>query len=274
MAHPRGRTIPLSLGRRLVCDLLHHAKRVPSLPLSRDCRIGAIVQARANVDSPPSWTAIFMKAYAIVAGRFPELRRALIPYPWARLYEHPRSDCAILVERSIDGEPTVLAAKIIDPSTMPLKQIDEHLQRFRQDDLESISPFRQLLRLGRMPRLLRRLVFWTSLYFCGFRRAKRFGTFMMSSLGNHGVEQMHPLTPLTTYFTFGPVRPDGMVNLKIIYDHRVMDGRIVARALVDIERTLNHELTAELTQWAGDHESRIGAAGPESNQAFLLTSDN
>ena len=261
MANPRGKTIPLSIGRRLVCDLLRHAKQVPSLPLARDCWIDPLVRARAAVSPSPSWTALFMKAYGIVASRIPELRRSYIPYPWSRLYEHPRSDCAILVERSIEGEPTVLAAKINDPGSTPLSLIDEHLKRFREDDLASISPFRQLMRLGRMPRFLRRFVYWSTLYFSGYKRAKRFGTFMMSSLGNLGIEQMHPLTPLTTYFTFGPVRPDGWVNLKIVYDHRVMDGRTVARALVDLESTLNHKLVAELDQRSelGDRKSEAGS---------------
>jgi len=250
MRSPRGKVIPLSVGRRLVDDLLRHAKRVPSLPLSRDCRIDALMEARANASPAPSWTALFMKAYGIVAARIPELRRAYIPYPWPRLYEHPRSDCAILIEREIDGEPSVLAAKIIMPDLMPLAEIDDHLKRFREDDLNAISPFRQLLRLGRLPGPLRRFVYWTTLYFSGFKRAKRFGTFMMSSLGNQGIEQIHPLTPLTTYFTYGPIQSDGWVNLKIIYDHRVMDGRTVGRALAALEDILNRELITGLTRHA------------------------
>lgn len=258
MENPPGRVLPLSLGRRLVGDLLHYAKKVPSLPLARDCWIDPLIRARAGMPNPPTWTALMMKAYGIVAARLPELRRAYVPYPWARLYEHPRSDCAILIERSIDGESIVLAAKVLDPATAPLHEIDDHLKRFRQDDVESISPFRQLLRLGRLPKLLRRFVYWSTLGFSGYKRARRFGTFMMSSLGNLGIEQIHPLTPLTTYFTFGPIHPDGWVNLKIIYDHRVMDGRTVARALVDLESILNHELIAAI-------ESMPAAAARRSN---------
>lgn len=267
MANPRGKTIPLSVGRRLVGDLLHYAKRVPSLPLARDCRLDSVVRARTETRPSPSWTAIFMKAYSIVAARTPELRQAYIPYPWARLYEHPRSDCAILVERMVDGDPIVLAAKIVEPASMSLRQIDEHLKRFREDELLSISPFRQVLRLGRYPKLLRRFAYWITLYLSGYKRAKRFGTFMMSSLGNLGIEQMHPLTPLTTYLTFGPIRPDGLVNLKIIYDHRVMDGRTVARALVELERVLNQEIVAELRENSGVSDPKVDGSCQVSKQA-------
>jgi hypothetical protein len=271
MASPRGKTLPLSLGRRLVGDLLHHAKQVPSLPLARDCWIGPLFQARTSVSSPPSWTALFMKAYGIVAARIPELRRSLIPFPWARLYEHPRSECAILIERSIDGESTVLAAKIIEPETMPLNKIDGHLKCFREDELATISPFRQLMRLGRLPRRLRRFLLWTTLYFSGYRRARRLGTFMMSSLGNLGIEQIHPLTPLTTYFTFGPIQADGWVNLKIIYDHRVMDGRTVARALVDLENILNHEMVAELERKSEVRSQRSEVRNQKSDLRSLAS---
>jgi len=71
----------------------------------------------------------------------------------------------------------------------------------------------------------------------------------MSSLGGFGVEQIHPLSPLTTYFTFGPIQRDGRVTLKIIHDHRVIDGRYIAQSLVDLEHVLNTALLKGL-KWA------------------------
>ncbi len=241
----RGKVIPLSPARRIVAELLHHAKYVPSLPLARDCRIDALVEAR-RARTAVSWTSLFMKAYGLVSQHHPVLRRAYIPYPYARFYEHPHSTCTVLIEREWQGEPVVLGAKVVAPETTPLALLNEHLRRFREDDVLSVSPFRQVLRMGRQPWLLRRFAFWSSLYFSGYKRAKRFGTFMMSSLGAQGVEQMHPLTPLTTYLTFGPIQADGRVTIKVIYDHRVIDGRHAARVLIDLEHILNTTLTEEL----------------------------
>ncbi len=76
------------------------------------------------------------------------------------------------------------------------------------------------------------------------------GTFVISSLGSFGVEQMHPLSPLTTYFTFGPIDPDSAVTLKVVYDHRVMDGRCVARVLMRMEEVLNDEIFTEVRDLA------------------------
>jgi len=247
-SHVKGKVIPLSPARRLVHELMHHAKKVPSLPLSRTFLIPDLVDLRTSISNPPSWFAVFMKAYGIVAQQIPELRHAFLPYPYARLYEHPTTTCTVLVEREFQGEPIVLAAKIRAPENSSLLAIDQHLRSFREKPLAEISEFRQLLRLGRVPGFCRRFVFWSSLYWSGAKRAKRLGTCMMSSLGALGVEQEHPLTPLSTYFTFGPVRTDGEVTAKIIYDHRVMDGRTIARALVALEEVLKTAVYRELMQ--------------------------
>jgi hypothetical protein len=51
---------------------------------------------------------------------------------------------------------------------------------------------------------------------------------------------------LTTTLTFGPISPSGDVVIKLIYDHRVLDGAYIARRLRDIESTLNGEILNEL----------------------------
>jgi len=191
-------------------------------------------------------TALFLKAYALVARDCPELRRTFVPLPWPHLYEHTYSESTVLVERDNGSEKIVLAAKVRGPENQSLLDIDAHLRRFATAPLESISDFRQLMQLGRLPRFLRRFIFWNTLSFSGYKKCKRFGTFMVGSLGNLCVEQCHPLTPLTTYLSFGPISPQGDVVVLVCYDHRVMDGRTVAQALVDLETTLNGSVLVEL----------------------------
>jgi hypothetical protein len=232
----------------MVQELLHHARKVPSLPLAREMDLGPLVQIRQLQTPHSSWTAIFAKAYAQLARTHAELRRALIPWPRPHLYEHPISEAAFLIEREWQGEQVVLGAKVRGPENLPLGEIDRCLRRFRESPVLEIAPFRQILRLGRLPWLVRRFTLWQSLYLSGYKRAKRLGTFMISSLGNLGVEQVQPLTPLTTYLTFGPISPDGRVVAKIIYDHRVMDGRTVARCLIDLEQVLREDMVKELRE--------------------------
>ncbi len=80
----------------------------------------------------------------------------------------------------------------------------------------------------------------------GSKRAKRFGTFGLSTYGALGAESLHPISPLTTTLTYGPIDRDGNVCVKLIYDHRVLDGAFVARRLVEIEEMLHGAILDEL----------------------------
>ena len=54
------------------------------------------------------------------------------------------------------------------------------------------------------------------------------------------------MSPLTTTLTFGPIDDAGDVCVKIIYDHRVLDGAYVARRLQDLEDALHGPVLEEL----------------------------
>lgn len=241
-----GKKLALTPARKLVVEMMHHAAQVPSIPVSREVNVARLLDARSSASEPPAWTALFMRAYGIVAQQVPELRRAFMPWPTAHLYEHPFSVGALVVERDLDGEAALLAAKITEPESLSAREIQAKIDRLKNTPVWEIGDFRQLLRIGMLPGFLRRFVFWQSLYWSGAKRAKRFGTFMVSSYGSLGAEQVHPRTPLTTLLTFGPIAKNGDVTVKIIYDHRVMDGRTVAGALAKLQKVLDEQLPAEL----------------------------
>jgi hypothetical protein len=56
------------------------------------------------------------------------------------------------------------------------------------------------------------------------------------------------LSPLTTTLNYGPVQEDGTVVVRIIYDHRAMDGCTIARALAALEEVFNGELLQEMSR--------------------------
>ena len=115
------------------------------------------------------------------------------------------------------------------------------------------------LRFSQAPTPIRRLLWWGTLNISGYKRSKRFGTFGLSSYGALGAEQMHPISPLTTTLTYGPIDPaTRRVVVKLIYDHRVLDGAYVARRLRDIEEMLNGPILDELR---GGPATMAGAPG-------------
>jgi hypothetical protein len=246
MNERRGHSLPLSSPRRLVGDLLHFARKVPSIPVQRRINIAALCDARARAAGRPGWCAIFLKAYSLVAARTPELRRAYMGWPWPRLYEHPVNVASVAVSRDYRGEPAVLFAHFQSPEEQPLNQLEAHLRHFMAAPVESIGLYRRALRVSRLPRPLRRLLWWVGLNSSGPKRAKRMGTLGLSAYSGLGAESLHPISPLTTTLTYGVIGSDGATDVRLVYDHRVLDGATVARALVALEATLTGEILAEL----------------------------
>jgi hypothetical protein len=246
MSQPKGRNLRLSLPRRFICDLLHFARHVPSIPVQRRLNLAAVVEARQAACPRPSWAAIFMKAYSFVCAARPELRRSYLSFPVPHLYEHPTSVASVAIERRIGDEDAVLFGHISGAERHSLSELHGRLTALKELPLEQIGAFRRVLRISAWPRPLRRLVWWLGLNVFGRKRAHFLGTFGISTYAALGASSLHPLSPLTTTLNYGVIDADGGVDVRLIYDHRVMDGSTVARALSDLERVLQHEIVAEL----------------------------
>jgi hypothetical protein len=257
MQEPKGITRPISGPRQFIIDLVHFARQVPSAPVSRTINVSALSEPRLKHPARPAWATLFMKAFALVGADHPPLRRALLEFPWARLYEHPWMNCALAIERSYRGEHGVFVGLFRAPEHQNLCQIQEALRWYKNHPLEEIGVYRQILRFSRVPTPVRRLLWWSTLNVSGVKRAKRFGTFGLSSYGALGAESLHPISPLTTTMTYGPISPTGEVIVKLIYDHRVLDGAYIARRLTDLEAMLHGPILAELR----DGQAR-GGSGP------------
>jgi hypothetical protein len=187
-----------------------------------------------------------MRAYCLVAAANPPLRRAFLNFPWGRIYEHPQTICALAMERAYGDEEGIFVGLFRAPEEQTIRQLHEALVRYKNEPLERIGFFRQALRISRTPTPLRRLLWWSTLNVSGHKRAKRFGTFGLSSYGSLGAESLHPISPLTTTMTYGPIDRSGKVTVKLIYDHRVLDGAYIARRLQEIEETLHTTILEEL----------------------------
>jgi hypothetical protein len=247
MPTPRGRNVALSLPRRFIGDLVHFAQKVPTVPVQRRMRLGPIAAAREKSQPRPGWCAIFTKAYALVARDRSELRRAYLAFPRPHLYEHPQNVASIAVERRWEEEEdAVFFGHLKSPEELSLPKLDAELRRLKESPVEAISSFRRALGLSRLPRPLRRAAWWFGLNVWGRKRAHYLGTFGVSVYAGLGAASLHPLSPLTTTLNYGPVEADGAVDVRLIYDHRVLDGAAVARALRDLEAVLHGEILPEL----------------------------
>ena len=244
----RGRVIPLRPSRRVRNDGLYFASKAPILPVQRRMALGSLVAARKACRHRPPWTALFLRAYAILAQEIPQLRRVYLGFPWPRLFEVPASVAIVMVERNIGDEPEIFAARIKDPAARSIRELVDILKVFSEAPLAEIKECRRALIVGRLPLLVRRSLMWIALNM-GERRVNTFGTYFLSVYSALGADSLRPLFPCTVTLNYGVMAPDGSVDVRFNYDHRVLDGAVVARALQSLETILTQKIVAELAAW-------------------------
>lgn len=241
-----GKKIPLSLPRRFVGDILHFARRVPSVPMQRRMRLADVIEARGQLQQRFSWCAIFMKAWCIVASQRPELRRTYIPFPRGHIYEHPVNVASFSLERTYNGEEGVFMARIPQPESISLRVLDQMVRAHKSTPINQIESYRQSLWLSGLPRPLRRLLWWIALETSGTYKAHYFGTFAISVVASLGAAGLHLLSPMSMTLNYGTFEPDGSLDFRLTYDHRVIDGAPAARALAVLEEVLHQQIREEL----------------------------
>jgi hypothetical protein len=253
-----GRRFGIPVSRRLTWDLLYFHQDVPLCGHDRIMQLGPVAEARRQCGVRVSWPALFIKAFAIVARDIPELRQTWYRWPWAHLYQHPCSVAALTVQRYIDGVPWLFWGKINRPEDLSLEKIQQTITLCGKDEAPQV--FAGQYQLAHLPLLLRRLIWWVNLNVATRKRAKRLGTFFLSTLGSHGAEIQIPPSVHTGCLTFGPLDEANCSRVTLAYDHRVMDGVLVADVLRQLEVTLNTVLVQELKAVSqSTAESRVAA---------------
>jgi hypothetical protein len=247
----RGRSIPLSVPRRLVVDFLRLAVTIPSVPIERVMDLSAVIVARNACSPRPPWAGILAKACAITGRQLPEARRAYLNWPWPHLYEYPTSVIGITIDRAYNGEPCVLVRLIKDPAAFSINEITQILRHAKRTPLNELRDFRRALTISRLPGILRRPLWWLA-HNIGRQRANYFGTFLITDIAIAGLDSTHPLAPTSLVLTRGPFGPDGRVLIRLVADHRVADGVSGAKFMKRMETVLNGPIVEELRAQAGN----------------------
>jgi hypothetical protein len=247
MAKSVGRSYPLSPFRRLVTDLMFFSRQVPAVTVERRMDLAALVAARRRCTPRPAWAVVFAKAFALVARSLPELRRSYMAFPRGRLYEHPYSILALNVERHLAGEAVVVQCLIRRPENRSLAELDGIVRSYQNEPVERMRWYRRALAMSKVPWPIRPLLWWATLNVFGRRRCHNFGTFGLSSVAEQGAGLLSLIPILTTMVHYGLFTEGGELDVRLTWDHRVMDGAAAARVLVELERALQTPLLEELT---------------------------
>jgi hypothetical protein len=167
-----------------------------------------VMAVRSKLRDPPSLTAIFVKAFAVVAAEVPELRRAYIKWPWPHLYEYADSTVSVLQERQIMGDIGVLPIRCRKPDSVPLGELSGMIRRAADAPIEASKLHRNLIALAKCPLIIRRLVWGLSLNIPRLRR-HTLGTYGVSSVARWQTELGTSRTPLPL---LAELRADGFAR--------------------------------------------------------------
>jgi hypothetical protein len=238
MSEPTGKSYPVSYFRRLVIDLMHFSAKVPSVTIERRMDLAPLVAAREACTPAPSWSAIFTKAYAMVAARTAALRTSYMTFPWPRYYEHPGNIATLNIDRRLADERVVLYVHVVSPETRTLYEIDAEIRDHQEQPVDNLASYRAAVRLSRVPWPVRRFLWWGGLNVFGATRCHHFGTFGFTSLGALGASLTHMVPLLTSTLHYGMFDAAGRLAVRLSFDHRVFDGATAAQALADMEAVL------------------------------------
>ncbi len=241
-----GHTIPLSPPRLWINDLLAVSRGIPLVPFERRIEVAALASLRAEAHI--GWCAIFVKAMALVSRRRPELRRSWLCWPRPRLYQHASNIAMVAVERTWNNEPAVFFGRINSPESLNLREIQSQLLRLKSAPVDQIRDYRRLFRVSRWPMPARRWLWRLAHNWSGPLREKCFGTFGISVTAGQGASALSLISPTTTTLCYSPLDDSNSLRIRLVFDHRVLDGGPVARALADIEDTLQGVIFDELQQ--------------------------
>jgi hypothetical protein len=228
-------------------DIVHFGRTSPVVAGNWTVNVAPAAAARKLTHPPAGWGAIWAKAIALAARKWPELRSAYMPYPWPHLYLHPHAVVTLVVEREWNGRPAVFFDQIRRPEDLSLTEIDIILKGLRKRPVESVGGYRRLIRFSRLPWIIRRPVWSFALKWSGRMRSCYFGTFSVHSFPVRGAQVMQSTTPISFSLIYGLPDADGNVLLQLMMDHRIVDGLTSHRIVRAIEAAMREDIVAELT---------------------------
>jgi hypothetical protein len=251
MPQPKCRKLPLSLGRRMLCDFTHFSWAHSSAAAERLMRLSDVIAARKDATPRPSWGAIMTKAFALAARNHPEMRQAYFNFPWGHIGEYASQIGSVVINRRVGDEDVLFLAPLLSPENQSLQNLDEHLRRYLKDPVETIRAFRFSMLVGRLPGLIRQFLWWLSLHVLPRRRARHFGTFGVTTMSPYGARTLQVPTIWTALLHYGAITDAGEAPVSVVFDHRVMDGAVVGYTLMEMEQALHHDIVAELRTMRG-----------------------
>lgn len=213
-------------------------------------------QFKSRGQSPPSYTALVIRATALTLQRFPEANRAILGLPFfKKLWQFKNIDISVAVEKGLPYLPGLpLADMIKDTLDVPVSDITQQLRDFAECDQTNNSQYRSFMRiLTYVPRpfstFLINLPYQSPSLWAKYRGCAAW----VNAPSREGTDLVFTAWPWPITFSFGKVKPrpvviDNKVEARetmpivMVFDRRIMGGAPASRVFEYFKNTL---LTAE-----------------------------
>jgi len=257
--------IPLTNDRRLVCDIIDIARKIPTAPVHCEIDVTELKQLRRQTSEAISWQVIMMRAFALLSREMPKLRQLYAPWPRPHIYQHPESVCLLTVAREHQGQERLFFARFCQPENLSLIQLQAQFDHYRKAPINEIRQLKHQLRFARMPWLIRKIG-WTLLtHVMPGSRARQMGTFGMSLSGFRQVRGSYHLSPCTSTLGYDQLCRKGKAYVTLTFDHRILDGKPAVDVLGRLADVLKNQVTAEFRMIATQKpESEKGQGSADS----------
>lgn len=210
----------------------------------------------------PTYTALVIKAAALVMQKHPEANRAILGFPFfKKLYQFSQIDMSVAVERNLPFLPGSAYAPVIkDILTKPLLKISEEIQFEKTSDEYTNRAYAKFLNILRwVPRPLSNLLLNLPYYFPSMWAQYRGCAAWVNSPTRAGVDLVVTCWPWPITFSFGVVKERPcLINHKmearptmpviISFDRRIMGGGPASRLFADFQTILTRAETTLATE--------------------------
>lgn len=233
----------------------------------------------AACGTPPSYTALVIKAAALTMQRNPQANRAILGLPFLhRLYQFRNVDISVAIEKELPGLPgQAFAAPVCDTVHKSLDQITRELRALAECDEHSNPGYRTWMRILRyVPRPLSLWLINLPYAFPSLWVRYRGCAAWVNAPSRSGADLVMTTWPWPISFSFGivkkrPVVIDDQVQaratmpLVMVFDRRIMGGGPAGRIFAQFKAILENA-EVELAD-AGEPATSRPAAGPATMAA-------
>ncbi len=241
---------PFPAARRGTWTFLHAgARETCHVHLMTDVDATAMRRARTDSGGKLSYVSLVVKAAADVVAGYPEARSVLQGGPLRpRLAELDDVDVKVLFDKTVQGQRCVVSGTVRSAQTRSVLEVQDAVDAYKDAEVDEHGPYRQALRLQRLPLAVARLLFRAAMR-DPVRRSALQGTFSVTSVGHEPVRAIFPMIYGTLGFGMGriaqtPVVRDGQLavapqfTLSLAFDHRVVDGALASEVLARVRGRL------------------------------------